>query len=101
MEWSNIVRKSQYDDETDNFLSYLVFNSGGEINFLYNQLERRNLLLNQQSVTADGQVNRTPTLKNLDKGYEFMPKYGRQIGSRQLVIPCMYKNYVSFAKVDF
>ena len=101
MEWSNIVRKSQYDDETDNFLSYLVFNSGGEINFMYNQLERRNLLLNQQSVTADGQVNRTPTLKNLDKGYEFMPKYGRQIGSRQLVIPCMYKNYVSFAKVDF
>jgi hypothetical protein len=101
LEWSNIVRKSQYDDDTDNFLSYLVYNSGSEISFLYNQVERRSLLLNQQSLSPDGKINRTPTLKNLDKGYEFMPKYGKQIGAKQLIIPCMYRNYISFAIVDF
>ena len=40
------------------------------------------------SMTPDGKINRNPTLKNLDKGYEFMPKYGKQVSARQMIIPC-------------
>ena len=99
--WSNVIRKSQYDDDTDNFLSYATFLGNGELHFLYNQPERKVMLLNDQSLDRDGQLKRNPTLKNLDKGYEFMPRYGKQVGTRQMVMPCIYRNYICFAKIDF
>ncbi|MGN6436370.1 MAG: hypothetical protein ACTHMM_07535 [Agriterribacter sp.] len=101
MQWSNILHKSQFDDNSDNNLSYMIYNTGSSINFLYNQLERRTRLLTEQSVTPDGKIDRSPTLKNLDRDYEFMPKYGKQVGARQVILPCMYRNYICFAKIDF
>ena len=101
LQWSNVVRKSQYDDDSDNFLSYTTFLGNGELHFLYNQEERKSLLLNDQSIDRDGQVKRNPTLRNLDKGYEFMPRFGKQVAARQMVLPCVYRNYVCFAKIDF
>jgi len=101
LQWSNVIHKSQYDDYTDNFISYGTLNTGGEIHFLFNQLERRTQLLTDQSINADGQANRAPTLHNLSKEYQFMPKYGKQVGSREIIIPCEYRNFVCFAKVEF
>jgi len=101
MEWSNIIPKSQFDDETENLISHQVFNTGGELHFLFNQYERRNMLLNDQSISPDGKITRYPTLKNLDKGYDFMPRYGKQVSSWESVIPCLYRNYLCFAKLDF
>lgn len=101
MQWSNIVHKSLFDDNTDNGLSYMIYNSGGEINFLYNQLERRLRLLTEQSINGDGEIKRSPTFKNLSRDYEFLPKYGKQVGAKQVILPCMYRNYICFAKIDF
>jgi hypothetical protein len=101
LEWSNVIPKSQYDDESDNMISYQVVNTGGEIHFLFNQFEKRTLLLNDQTLDANGKITRNPTLKNLDKGYEFMPRLGKQVSARQMIIPCLYRSYLCFAKVDF
>ncbi len=101
MEWSNIIPKNQYDDESDNSISYGLVNTGGELHFLYNQYERRTLMLSDQSIGPDGKISRHPTLKNLDRGYEFMPRFSKQVSSRQMIIPCWYRNYLCFAKVDF
>ncbi len=101
LEWNNVMGKSQYDDETDDLLSYQLMNTGGQVHFLFNQQERRNNLLSDYSISPDGQMNRNPTLKNLDKGYEFMPKYGKQVSSRQMIVPCLYRNYICFAKIDY
>jgi hypothetical protein len=57
--------------------------------------------LNDLILLPDGKINRNPTLKNLDKGYEFLAKYGKQVSSRQMIIPCYYRNYICFAKVEF
>ena len=101
LSWADVVHKEQYDDENDNYLSYQVVNAGGELHFLFNELERRNELLSDQSITADGQLTRNPTLKSLDKGYDFMPKYGKQVSAKQIIVPCTYRNYICFAKIDF
>jgi hypothetical protein len=101
MEWSNVIHKSQFDDNTDNLLSYSPMITGGEIHFLYNNSEKRTLLLTDQSVTASGELKRNPTLKNLDRGYEFMPRYAKQVSARQMIVPCQYRNYICFAKVEF
>jgi hypothetical protein len=100
-QWSNVIPKSQFDDETENLISHEVVNTGGELHFLFNQYERRNQLLNDQSVSPEGKVTRYPTLRNLDKGYDFMPRYGKQVSGWESVIPCLFRNYLCFAKVEF
>ncbi len=101
LEWSNVIPKSQYDDDNNWLISHQVMNTGGELHFLYNQYERRTLLLTDQSISPEGKLTRYPTLRNLDKGYEFMTRFGKQISGNQIVIPCLFKNYLCFAKLDF
>lgn len=99
--WSNVIPKSQFDDETENLISYELVNTGGELHFLFNQYERRNMLLNHAGVSPDGKLTRYPTLHNLDKGYDFMPRYGKQVSGWETIIPCLYRNYLCLAKVEF
>lgn len=101
LEWSNVIHKSQYDDDNDNFLSYVIMLTGGKLHFLFNELERRNQLLNDQTVSASGDVTRNPPLKNLDRGYQFMPRYAKQVSASQIIVPCVYRNYICFAKIEF
>ena len=101
LRWSNSVRKSQYDDNSDAFISYQLFNKGNEVRFLFNLREKREQMLTSATMDAEGKVKRQPTLKNLNREYDFMPKFGKQIGLRQIVIPCVYKNYICFAKLEF
>jgi len=101
MEWSNVIRKSQYDDNTDNFLGYGLLNAGDKLRFIFNIQERRNNLITDQALSADGQIDRNPMIKNPEKGYDFMPRHAKQIGARVAIIPCMYRGYTCFSKVEF
>ena len=101
LRWSNVIRKNQFDDNTDTFISYQLFNTGNEVRFLFNQKEKRELLLNSATIDSEGKVKRQPTLKNLNREYDFMPKFGKQVGLRQIIMPCLYKNYICFAKIEF
>jgi len=95
------VHKSQYDDGSDLYLSYMMVNIGSELRFLYNELDRRSFMITDNSIQPDGQSSRKPTLRNLDKGFTWMPRYGKQISSRSVLIPCINRNYICFAKIDF
>lgn len=101
LQWNSVISKGQYDDDTDDLISYQLMNTGGQLHFLFNVEERRINLLNDYTLTADGSVNRNPTLKNLDKGYEFMAKYGKQVSVHQMIVPCVYRNNICFAKIEF
>lgn len=101
LQWNNVIAKEQFDDETDDLISYQLMNTGGQLHFLFNMEERRTNLLNDYTMSPDGKLNRNPTLKNLDKGYDFMAKYGKQVSSYQMIIPCIYRNSICFAKIDF
>jgi hypothetical protein len=101
IEWTNTVAKSQYDDNSDDLLGYAMANTGENIHILFNVQEKRNLILTDQFISVEGQVTRNPTLKNLDRGYDFMPKHAKQVGAKQIIVPCQYRNYICFAKIDF
>ena len=100
MEWSNIINKSQYDDSNDNAIGFTLANTGDQLHFIFNVQEKRLMMLSDQNISPEGQITRNPTIKNLDKGYDFMPRLAKQVGARQLIVPCSYRNYVCFAKVD-
>jgi hypothetical protein len=101
LQWNNVISKSQFDDDTDDLISYQLMNTGGQLHFLFNVEERRINLLNDYTLAADGSINRNPTLKNLDRGYEFMAKYGKQVSAHQMIVPCVYRNNICFAKIEF
>lgn len=102
MEWNSVIKKEQFSDDNDNYLSFINFNTGGQIHFFYNQTEHKKQMLSDYSITADGTVIRNPVLRTLDMGYEFMPQFGKQVSSRQIVIPCTYhNNLICFAKIDY
>jgi hypothetical protein len=101
LQWSNVISKTQFDDETDALVSHSLMNTGGELHFLFNLYERRTLLLNDHSIGPDGKITRHPTLKNLERGVEFMPRLGKQVSAGSTIVPCQYRNYLTFAKIDF
>jgi hypothetical protein len=101
LEWSNVVGKEQWDDESDDMLSYQLMVTSGQLHVLFNKQERRNNLLNDYSITPEGKMINNPTLKHLDKGYDFMPKYAKQVSARQIIVPCAFRNYICFAKIDY
>ncbi len=101
MEWSNVIRKTQYDDNTDNYIGYGLLNSGDQLRFLFNVQDKRSNILTDQAMSPSGQINRNPTIKNLERGYDFMPRHSKQTGARQAIVPCMYRGYTCFAKIDY
>ncbi|MBC7848225.1 MAG: hypothetical protein H7Y31_00745 [Chitinophagaceae bacterium] len=101
LEWNSSIPKNQYDDDNDGVISHQVLITGSELQVLFNLYERRTLLLNNQSISPDGKITRHPTLKNLDREIDFMPRFGKQVSARALVLPCFYRNSLTFAKIEF
>ncbi|MDA3614756.1 hypothetical protein [Polluticaenibacter yanchengensis] len=101
MLFSNVLRKTQYEDEGNNTISYTTVNTGNALCFVYNESDRRDLLLSYQSIDGAGKVTRPPTFKNLERNYKFYPRFGKQVSSTIVIIPAVYKNNLVFGKVDF
>lgn len=101
LEWNNIIHKKQFDVENDNFLSYSNMNFGGEIHFLFIDKDRKKQVVSNQGLLPNGELRRYPTLKSNEVGYGFMPRLAKQVGSRQMIMPCVYLSYIAFAKIDF
>lgn len=101
LEWNNVIKKEQFDDQSGDFISYLLMNTGGQLHYIFNKEEKSLQVINDFALSPDGQITRNPTLKNLDRGHEFLPKFGKQVSAKQMIIPCYYRNYLCFAKLDF
>ena len=101
LQWTTVINKTTSDIENDNFLSFLNMNSGAEIHFLFLQKDNNKEILSDHALHPDGSVTRYATLKSREVGYDFMPRLGRQTGLHQVVIPCIVRNNMAFAKIDF
>jgi hypothetical protein len=101
MEWTSVINKTTSDIETDNFLSFSNMNAGAEVHFLFLQKDNNRQILSDHALQASGNIIRNATLKSREKGYEFMPRLARQTGARQMIMPCMLRNNIAFAKIDF
>ncbi len=101
MQWNTIIPKHQADDDNDNFLSYSTMNVGSEIHFIYVEEDKNKQIISNQSIFPDGQVKRYPTLKSREAGFEFMPRLAKQVGYREIIVPCVYRANIAFAKVTF
>ena len=65
MEWSNVLRKSQYDDNTDNYID-LAYSIPGKSFVYFNVQEKRDMILTDRSCCHRAVDRNLPI--ELDKG---------------------------------
>jgi hypothetical protein len=98
---SNVIRKNQFDDQSDAMVSYQIINTGSALHYLYNSYDKRVVSLSYQTIDTEGKVTRNPNMRTLDPKYQFMPRYSRQVASRTIILPCIVRNSLCFARIDF
>jgi len=99
-EWKAFVRKEQYSQEDGGvFSSYAMMNTGGSLGFLFNDFNTARSHIQLAVIDAEGRV----TMKLLQPGQEtdWLPRYAKQVASREIVVPCFYKREICFAKIVF
>lgn len=101
LKWSTVIRKKQSDDDNENYLSFGNMNMGGELHFLFVEKNGRSSVLNDHSVTPSGKLIRYPPLKSNDRIYSFMPRLAKQVGAREMIIPCVYLGRIIFARLVY
>jgi len=100
-QWETIINKKQSDVQNDNFLSFSTANVGGEIHYLFLQKDNNKQVISDHALQPSGNVVRYATIKTGERGFNFMPRLAKQIGARQIIIPCTFRNSISFAKINF
>ncbi|MFN8247074.1 MAG: hypothetical protein U0T56_11900 [Ferruginibacter sp.] len=101
LEWNNVIHKTQYDVDSENFLSFSTMNAGGEVRFLFLDKDNQKQIISNHALQPGGQIKRYPTIRSNELGYGFMPRLAKQVGARQVIIPYVYLGYIAFARIDF
>jgi hypothetical protein len=74
-------------------------NTGGGLGFLFNDFDARRSRIQLSSVSSEGKVN----IGYMDAGAaddpDWLPRLGKQVDSREIVVPCLRKKQLCFAKI--
>ena len=101
-EWSSFIPKEQYSQEDGGlFSSYALLNSGGTLAFLFNDFNAAQSRIQLATLSAYGKSDiRSFTAEGNDDP-DWMPNKGKQVAGRILIVPCLHKKQICFAKVVF
>lgn len=99
-EWYQFIRKDQYTQEDRGlFSSFLMINTGGAIGFLYNDFAGSRVRL--ASLDGSGQVRSHALGEESASSPDWVPRYGRQVSAREVMVPCLMRRRICFAKLSF
>ena len=102
LQWSSVVRKEQYSQEDGGlFASYALLNTGSEIGILYNDFNTRQSTIQFVTVNEEGQQERKSFAAAGDNSPDWIPSSARQVSAREVIVPCLAKKKLCFAKVTF
>jgi len=101
-EWATFVPKEQYSQEDNGvFSSYAMLNTGGALAFLYNDFNTQHSRIQMATVAPDGQLEVHSFTAEGNDYPDWLPRYGKQVAGRVLLVPCFHKKQICFAKVVF
>lgn len=101
-EWHAFVRKSQYSQEDGGiFSSYALVNTGTSLGFLFNDFNRARSSIQLAIVDEAGAVS-VRAFAGVGNGEpDWLPRSARQISAHELVVPCLRRRQLCFARVVF
>ena len=101
LQWHAFIRKDQYSQEDGGvFSSYALLNTGGTLAFLFNDYNARRSTIQLATLTAEGQTDVRGFAAEGADYPDWIPKSGKQVAARTLVVPCFHKKQICFARVD-
>jgi hypothetical protein len=101
-DWHAFVRKDQFSTEDGGvFSSYAFLNSGGALGFLYNDYNSNRSKIQLASIDGAGKVDLRSMAAGRSDDPDWLPRSGKQVSAREIVIPCLRKRQICFAKVVF
>lgn len=101
-QWSSIIPKEQYSQEdAGTFSSYLLLNSGGSLVFLYNDFNTSHSRIQLAALDPDGQTSFNYFTSEGNEHPDWLPRAGKQVAAKILIVPCLHKRQICFAKVMF
>ncbi len=101
-QWHAFVPKEQYSQEDGGaFASYLMLNSGGSLAFLFNDFNAKRSRIQLASLDPGGEMQINSFTAEGNDSPDWLPKSGKQVAARILIVPCLHKRQICFAKVVF
>ena len=101
-EWNSIIPKEQYSQEDGGaFSSYALLNTGGTLGFLFNDFNTSRSRIQLATVSPDGKTDEHSFSAEGNDYPDWMPRSGKQVSGRVIIVPCMHKKQICFAKVVF
>ncbi|MDR3678607.1 MAG: hypothetical protein P4L41_01500 [Flavipsychrobacter sp.] len=101
-EWNALVPKEQYSQEDGGlFSSYALLNTGGTLGFLFNDFDSYHSRIQLVTLDAQGKVNTHSFSPEGNDNPDWLPRSGKQVTGRAMMIPCLHKKQICFAKIVF
>jgi hypothetical protein len=101
-EWNAFVPKEQYSQEDGGlFSSYALLNTGGTLGFLFNDFDSYHSHIQLATLDAQGKVDIHSFSPEGNDNPDWLPRSGKQVSGRAMMIPCLHKRQICFAKVVF
>jgi hypothetical protein len=101
-QWSAVIRKQQYSqDDGGRASSYAFLNSGGTLAFIYNDFGTARAAVKIATIAPDGKTEVSSFRPASQMDPEWIPRVGKQVGAREVVVPCLHKKQICYAKIVF
>ena len=101
-EWYAFIRKSQYSQEDGGmFSSYALINTGGILGFLFNDFNTNRSKIQFATLDAAGKVEMRSLAAGTASDPDWLPRSAKQTGVREIIIPCLRRKQICFAKIVF
>lgn len=102
MEWNTFIRKDQYSQEDGGmFSSYALINTGGAIGFLFNDFNTSRSRVQLATMDASGRTDIHSLAPGDGQDADWLPRSAKQIAAREIIVPCLRKRQICFAKIVF
>lgn len=102
LEWHAFARKDQYSQEDGGaFSSYAFVNTGGALGFLFNDYNTRHSSITLATISDEGKVAMHPLDAREGADPDWLPRAGKQVSAHELIVPCLRRRQICFAKVVF
>ena len=99
-EWHAFVRKTQYSQEDGGiFSSYALLNTGSSLGFLFNDFNRARSTIQLATVNEQGGVSVQAFASEAPGTPDWLPRSARQVSARELIVPCLRRRQLCFARV--
>lgn len=101
-DWNSFIRKNQYSQEDGGlFSSYAIMNSGGTLGFLFNDFNVSHSRIQFAAMDGDGKLNINALSAGDIEDPDWLPRSAKQVAAKELVVPCLRKKQICFAKIVF